>query len=166
MEKQDFKIILALGANTGNKFASIQHAIELLEEKIKITKQASVYETKPWGYEDQDFFLNTALVGITKLNPAELLQFIKEVELKVGRQKRFVNGPREIDIDILFYDDLILKTPELTIPHERLHERDFVLVPVIDIEPNLIHPELNKSMTDLLNKISKENLYVIRKYVN
>ncbi|MES3004837.1 MAG: 2-amino-4-hydroxy-6-hydroxymethyldihydropteridine diphosphokinase [Patescibacteria group bacterium] len=158
---QNHTIFIALGSNTGDKLASIQLALRFLSEKVLITKNACVYRTKPWGYTDQDFFLNTALVGTTELSPEELLHFIKEVEVRVGRQKRFTNGPREIDIDILFYEDLILEGPDLQIPHPRLHERDFVLKPLLDIKPNFVHPKLQVSLLALYKKIKPEDIHVL-----
>src|SRR5258706_7388759 len=134
------KIFLALGSNVGDKAKNIETAIALLAEKIKDIHVASLYTTKPVGYVDQDNFVNTALSGDTDLTPEELLKFVKDIEQQVGRIYRFRWGPREIDIDILFYDDVVIKQERLEIPHPRLHERDFVLVPLSDIAPDLIHP--------------------------
>jgi len=155
-------IFLALGANVGNKKENIELAVELLQQKITITKRAPIYETKPWGYTQQGNFLNSAMKGTTNLNPEELLQFAKEVEQKIGRVKRFQNGPREIDIDILFYDAAVIHETDLQIPHPRLTERDFVLQPLDDIDPNFIHPILRKTVRELLTTLSGER-YIIEK---
>lgn len=158
-------IYLALGTNVGDKKVNIEKAIMLLKEKIHIYKKAPIYETKPWGYKTQDNFFNTALQAATNLPPQDLLLFIKIVEKKIGRIKRFKNGPREIDIDILFYDQLIYARKDLQIPHPRIAERDFVLQPLSDINPNLIHPVLQKSIQQLLGELSKLTLqsHVINK---
>lgn len=151
------KVFLGLGANVGNKKKNIIDAISLLKEKIKNIQVAPIYETKPWGYKNQDNFLNTALKGNTSLSPSELFKFVKETETRIGRIKRFKWGPREIDIDILFYDKLIYKDEKLEIPHPRLHERDFVLKPLMNLEPNFIHPIMKKTMSELYLKLPKED---------
>ncbi len=150
-------IYVALGANIGNKKETIEKAITLLKEKVHVQKSAPIYETKPWGYIAQDNFLNTALKGTTKLSPQDLLVFIKNIEKKLGRIKRFKNGPREIDIDILFYDDIIHKNKDLQIPHPRIAERNFVLQPLQDINPELIHPMLQKSIRQLLQALPESS---------
>jgi 2-amino-4-hydroxy-6-hydroxymethyldihydropteridine diphosphokinase len=156
-------VFLALGTNTGDTYASIKKALELLQGRIDIIKVASTYESKPWGFEKQDNFLNTALKGTTILDPEELLAFIQEVEKRIGRKKRFQNGPREIDIDILFFENIVMNTTHLQIPHPKLHKRDFVLLPLIDIEPSYIHPQLNTSLQALYNRIPPNERFVIRK---
>ncbi|HEX8965684.1 MAG TPA: 2-amino-4-hydroxy-6-hydroxymethyldihydropteridine diphosphokinase [Patescibacteria group bacterium] len=156
-------VYLALGANTGNKKENMAKAIALLGEKVRVVKKAPLYETKPWGYTEQENFLNSAILIETELSPKELLAFIKQVEEKVGRQKRFTNGPREIDIDILFYDDLIINTPSLTIPHALLHVRDFVLQPLCDIAPDFVHPILHKTIRQLLQEVPETEKVVIKK---
>ena len=147
------KIFLGFGTNVGNKKRNINLAIELLQEKIKDIKIAPLYKSKPVGYTNQANFLNTAIKGTTDLSPLELLNFIKEIEKKVGRIKRFKWGPREIDIDILFYENLIFNNNLLQIPHLRLHKRDFVLKPLLDLEPKFIHPILNKSIAEIYNTL-------------
>ena len=147
------KIFLGFGTNVGNKKRNINLAIELLQEKIKDIKIAPIYKSKPVGYTNQANFLNTAIKGTTDLSPLELLNFIKEIEKKVGRIKRFKWGPREIDIDILFYENLIFNNNLLQIPHLRLHKRDFVLKPLFDLEPKFIHPILNKSIAEIYNTL-------------
>ena len=149
------KVFLALGANVGNRERNINLSIKLLKEKIKNVRLAPIYESKAVGYKDQANFLNTALLGFTALSPLELLDFIKKVEKKVGRIKRFKWGPREIDIDILFYENLIYKEDKLQIPHPRLHERDFVLQPLLDLEPQFEHPVFKKTVKKLLEESSQ-----------
>ena len=146
-------VFLGLGANVGDRKDNILKAIELLKRHVSITKVAPIYETKAFGYTEQANFYNTALVGTTALDPEKLLHFVKTVEKNSGRIKRFRWGPREIDIDILFYGDLILKTPTLEIPHPGIPERFFVLKPLSDIAPDLMHPVLKQTVTKLLSRL-------------
>ena len=155
-------IFLALGSNIGNRKQYIEEAILLLREKINDVMIAPFYETKPRYFEDQNNFLNTVLSGFTDLEPQELLQFTKTVQKKVGRVERFRNGPREIDIDILFYDNVVYKDEELEIPHPRLQERDFVLQPFSDINPDFSHPVLKKTIRELLDTLPEEQKSVIK----
>jgi para-aminobenzoate synthetase len=142
-------VFLALGSNVGDKNINIQQAIELLKEHINQISVAKLYETKPMYYEKQDNFLNTVLQGQTNLTPQELLLFVKKLEKQIGRVKRFQNGPREVDIDILFYDDLVFNNKDLQIPHPRMQERDFVLKPFMDISPDFVHPILKKTVKQI-----------------
>ena len=155
-------IFLALGSNIDNRKQHIETAIVLLREKVQDITVAPLYETKPRYFEDQQNFLNTVLRGFTDLEPRELLQFTKAVQKKVGRVERFRNGPREIDIDILFYDNVVYKDEELEIPHPRLQERDFVLQPFSDINPDFSHPVLKKTIRELLASLPEEQRSVIK----
>ncbi len=143
-------VYLALGANLGDRAANLQAAIAALPTWMHLLACSPVYETEPWGYTDQPAFLNQAVAGQTALSPEDLLIGLKDLEAILGRKPTFHYGPRVIDIDILLYDDLILDTPTLILPHPRLHERAFVLAPLADIAPDLVHPRLGKSMRDLL----------------
>ena len=156
-------IILALGSNVGDMEKNIRSARFFLEEKITEIRQASLYETKPWGYANQKNFLNTVLCGITDLHPQELLSFTKSIEQKVGRIKRFQNGPREIDIDIIFYDDRHFSSDTLVIPHPRMSLRDFVLVPMIELNAEFIHPKYNKTVKQLYQELDPLEHVVIKK---
>jgi 2-amino-4-hydroxy-6-hydroxymethyldihydropteridine diphosphokinase len=144
-------IYLALGTNLGDRFANLRAAIAALAPQVRVETESRIYETPPWGFIDQPAFLNMALRAETDLPPADLLAFLKQLESALGREPTFRNGPRLIDIDILFYDDMVLDTPPLVIPHPRLHERDFVLVPLADIAPDFIHPVLQQSIRTLLD---------------
>lgn len=128
-------------------------AIEILSDKIEILKISKVYETKPVGVENQPDFLNMAVMGQTELDHISLFEFVKNVEKQVGRVYRYRWGPREIDIDILFFNDLIYKSQDLEIPHPRLHERDFVLKPLMDLDPDFIHPVFKKSIRELYEEL-------------
>lgn len=142
-------IYLALGSNIGNTTAHLTHAIEALTEKLTSIKAAPFYRSKPMYYEAQDDFLNTVIKGETDLTPQALLTYVKQLEKTLGRQQRFRNGPREIDIDILFYDNLIMETELLTIPHPRIQERIFVLEPFMNLAPEFVHPLLKKRIDEL-----------------
>jgi len=155
-------IYLALGANIGDKNKAVKHAIKLLSKEIMIEQEAPIYETKPWGYSNQGNFLNTVIKGKTILSPEELLLFVKKIEKTVGRIQRFTNGPREMDIDILLYDSLIFRSSRLTIPHNAMHVRDFVLQPLADIAPRVIHPVIKKTIAELLQEIPQNERVIIK----
>ena len=146
-------IILSLGTNLGDREANLRNAIPALAPTVRVTRESRVYETAPWGFEDQPSFLNMGVEGETDLPPLELLKFLKTLETELGRTPTFRYGPRLIDLDILFYDDLILQTPELTIPHPKLHERAFVLMPLVDLAPDFVHPVLQWTIADLLSSL-------------
>ncbi len=143
-------IYLALGTNLGDRLANLRAALAALPLAVQVLYRSEVYETPPWGIPDQPAFLNMAVKGETRLAPLDLLHHLKQLEKKLGRLPSVRYGPRLIDIDILFYDDLIIDTPELTIPHPRLHERAFVLIPLADVAAELVHPVLHASIRDLL----------------
>jgi 2-amino-4-hydroxy-6-hydroxymethyldihydropteridine diphosphokinase len=146
----DHTLYLALGSNMGNRHDNLKQAISSLPPQMDVKKKSRVYETPPWGYEDQPKFLNQVLMAKTYLEPEPLLRHIKRLEVALGRKASFRNGPRLIDIDILFYDDLVLETPDLILPHPRLHERGFVLLPLMDIAPDLVHPVKKKSIREMM----------------
>ncbi len=151
-------IYLALGTNLGKRTANLRRAIQALPPVITVLAESPVYETPPWGVTNQPDFLNMVLKGETRLAPLELLQVLKQIESELGRVPTIRYGPRLIDIDILFYDDCILDTPELTIPHPRLHERAFVLVPLNDLAPALVHPVLGKPVSALLAEVDTKGI--------
>jgi 2-amino-4-hydroxy-6-hydroxymethyldihydropteridine diphosphokinase len=143
-------VYLALGSNVGNRLANLKAAIAALPPQMEVRAKSRVYETPPWGYANQEKFLNQALKVTTYLEPEPLLKHLKRLEAALGREATFQNGPRVIDMDILFYDDLVLESPAVTIPHPRLHERGFVLMPLMDIAPDLVHPVKNQSVRQML----------------
>lgn len=149
----DKVIFLGLGSNLGERNENIQKAIEHLKYKVTIEKISSIIETEPYGVVNQPKFLNCVLKGRTLLSPFELLEFVLEIENKMGRKRLFKWGPRNIDIDILFYDDCVIDTEKLKIPHPELHKRLFVLEPLYEIEKDFIHPVLKKSVYDLYTQL-------------
>ena len=151
-------IYLALGTNLGDRMDNLRLAVAALSPTLRVTGLSQVYETPPWGYADQPAFLNMTLAAETDLEPLALIAFLKKLESDLGREKTFRNGPRLIDIDILFYYDLIFEQADLTIPHPRLHERAFVLVPLNDIAPNLMHPVLKRTVRDLLKDVDTKGV--------
>lgn len=145
---------IGFGSNIGDREANINRAIGILKQKIKIIKISSLNETKPMYMENQGWFLNGAAKVDTELKPKELLDLLKNTEKNLGRKETGRNGPRIIDLDILFYGDQILNEGDLHIPHPKIQERAFVLVPLAEIEPNFVHPVYKKSVGKLLSELS------------
>jgi len=143
-------VYLALGSNLGNRAANLKEAIASLSPQMDVKAKSKVYETPPWGHTEQEKFLNQVLKVKTYLEPEPLLKHLKRLEVALGRVVSFRNGPRLIDIDILFYDDLVFESPVVAIPHPRVHERGFVLLPMMDIAPDFVHPLKQKSVRDLI----------------
>lgn len=146
-------VYLSLGSNIGDRQEFLKRAHAKLGGKITDIVSSSVYETEPWGNKDQESFLNICLRGRTSLSPEGLLDFIKSVEKNLGRSHNQKWGPREIDIDILFYGNEAIKSAGLEIPHPHIAERAFVLVPLAEIDPGFVHPGLKKSVGELTNLI-------------
>jgi 2-amino-4-hydroxy-6-hydroxymethyldihydropteridine diphosphokinase len=146
----DHIVYIALGSNLGNRLANLNSAIDNFSPQMKVLKKSNVYETPPWGFTDQPAFLNQVVKAETYMQPEPLLHHLKRLEVALGRVPGFQNGPRSIDLDILFFDDMILDSPALKVPHPRMHERAFVLVPLAELAPDLIHPTLKQTVSDLL----------------
>ncbi|MFC2052793.1 2-amino-4-hydroxy-6-hydroxymethyldihydropteridine diphosphokinase [Chloroflexota bacterium] len=143
-------VYIALGSNLGDRSANLDSALASLPPAVNIISCSPVYETPPWGYIHQSSFLNQVVKCETHLPPEELLDFLKAIEYRLGRKPTFLFGPRTIDLDILFFDDLVLETSSLIIPHPLLEERDFVLVPLADLDSDMKHPVSRKSIRELL----------------
>jgi GTP cyclohydrolase-4 len=145
---------LCLGSNLGEREANLGRALTLLSPKVTLNAISSIYETEPVGYREQPLFLNLVCQITTDLPPEELLHLAKEIETEMDRvPSEQINSPRPIDIDILFYDNKIMENQNLTIPHPRLQDRAFVLIPLKEIAPEFIHPKLGKSIVQLANDV-------------
>lgn len=146
---------LALGTNIGNKRRNMITAAALLAERVgDVLALSGFYETEPWGFQSENTFLNAALQLETSLSPLELLKATQQIEVEIGRTQKS-NGTyhdRIIDIDILLYDDLILQTPELTLPHPLMQDRRFVMEPLLEIAPNVVHPVFKKTVVSLMRE--------------
>jgi len=143
-------IYIALGTNIGNREANLQTAKSLLSRKARIIQESPVYVTPPWGYADQPDFLNQVIEVSSRLEPLPLLRYLKRIEKQMGREKLILNGPRLIDLDILFYGSRVLDEDELQVPHPRMEGRAFVLAPLNEIAPDLVHPVVGITVTEML----------------
>lgn len=149
---------IGIGSNVGNKVHQCEQAIAeiLVVDNHRLLAKSSLFKTKPVGYTDQDWFVNGVIKIETALEPLRLLRELKLIETRLGRKQTFRYGPRVIDLDILMFDDRKIRTEELQIPHPLLHERQFVLIPLAEIDRNLIHPVLKKSVGELLDEIKED----------
>ena len=154
-------VYIALGTTLGDRTANLRAAIASMPPDVHVITESHVYETPPWGYENQPAFLNMVIKAETSLEPESLLTYLKQLEVQLGREQNFRWGPRLIDLDILFYDDVILESPPLVIPHPRLHERGFVLVPLLEIAPDIVHPVFHSQVKDFLSESSQQGITCI-----
>ncbi len=147
------KAYLLIGGNLGDRLANLQHATACIEQRCgKVLLTSAIYETEAWGFKDQPSFYNQALIIATRLSATALMTELLAIEVQLGRIRSTPLGPRTIDLDIIYFNNEIIQTDSLLIPHPRLRERNFVLMPLVEIAPDYIHPVLNKSNTLLLKE--------------
>ena len=149
---------IGIGSNIGDKVNQCEKAIsEILKvDRHKLLAKSSLFKTKPIGYTSQDWFVNGVIKIETDLEPLDLLRILKGIESRLGRTKTFHWGPRSIDLDILLFDESEIRMKELQIPHPLMHERQFVLIPLVEIDRYLVHPVLKKTIKELLEKIKQD----------
>ena len=157
------KIFIALGGNIGKVLDTFDKAISSLRSYMKVLKVSSYYRTKPAGFIDQDNFYNGAILVSYPYSPIELLNILQKTEKKFGKEFICKNGPRSLDLDIVFWGDKVFSYPQLTIPHPRVLVRDFVLVPCAEIVPQYISPGETKTLEGLVTEIEKQNCYILEK---
>jgi 2-amino-4-hydroxy-6-hydroxymethyldihydropteridine diphosphokinase len=151
-------VFISLGSNMGDRQTAILKARNLLAVDVPPIFSSRIFETPPWGYEDQPPFLNQVIKATAHLSPLKLLDKLKEIEKEVGREPNFKYGPRLIDLDILFYDEMIFKNKVLTIPHPEITNRAFVLLPLMDVAPNFVHPGNQTKISDLIKLVDTSGI--------
>lgn len=154
------KIFIALGSNLGDREANVREAVRLAGEGggLTVVKISPLYESEPWGQEDQPRFVNAVMEARSELPPVELLKYLKGIEAEMGREKAEKWGPRIIDLDIIFYGARVVKDEHVEVPHPRAHERAFVMVPLSDIAPWFIDPLSGAPVSELAERLGKEGL--------
>ena len=160
MERSELTYI-ALGSNLGDRLENLTHARELVRSFVHITGESGVYETPPWGVVEQPLFFNQVIKGITQLPPLWLLNHLKSVERQMGRVKSVRFGPRIIDLDILLYGERTISYKRLQVPHPRMLDRAFVLVPLAELSPDLVIPGGKKPVQELLAGIDQDGIIKI-----
>ncbi len=150
------KVYIGLCSNIGNTAANIAKALELLKERCNILQESSLYDTAPWGVTNQEWFLNSEVLVETTLSPQDLLVLCKAIEKKMQRKKTVRNGPRIIDLDIHFYEDVVMESEKLTIPHPRFHLRLANLIPLDEMCPEKLHVRFGKTTHELTEDMKKK----------
>lgn len=159
---QNQVVFLSLGSNLGDRQKNLIAVENLLPPQVIVKERSPIYETEPWGYQEQPRFLNQVLSVTTSLSPWDLLTYLNDIEKSIGRKPSFRYGPREVDIDILLYGDQEIVQENLIIPHERLTERVFVLAPLADLAPELILPGSKNTIAGILDTIDTSDVYLFQ----
>lgn len=159
---QNQVVFLSLGSNLGDRQKNLIAVENLLPPQVIVKERSPIYETEPWGYQEQPRFLNQVLSVTTSLSPWDLLTYLNDIEKSIGRKPSFRYGPREVDIDILLYGDQEIVQENLIIPHERLTERVFVLAPLADLAPELILPGSKSTIAGILDTIDTSDVYLFQ----
>jgi 2-amino-4-hydroxy-6-hydroxymethyldihydropteridine diphosphokinase len=157
-------VYISVGSNIGDRLQNCRQGITALtrSSKSRVVAQSRIYVTEPVDYEDQDWFINMMIKLETALEPLELLDQIKTIQRAAGRKRDIIKyGPRILDLDIIFFDDLVIDSERLVVPHPRMHQRRFVLRPICDIDPDIMHPLLKKTMQSLLDHLGEDEQRVI-----
>ncbi len=150
---------IALGSNLGDRLGIMRQAVMLLEEHcLRIKAKSDVFETPPWGATNQPRFLNACILVETKEAPRKLLELLLNTENELGRTRRYAWGPREIDLDLIFYDDQVFEEEDLILPHPHMHRRAFVLLPLVQVAPCWYHPVLGKSVRELAGSVHGDSI--------
>jgi 2-amino-4-hydroxy-6-hydroxymethyldihydropteridine diphosphokinase len=158
------RIFLSLGSNLGDRRNNLERAVILLEEQAgHIEARSAIYETEPWGFSSDKSFYNQAVELNSSQDPIHLLKILHDIERICGRRQKAVRyAPRTVDLDILFFNNCIIKTPDLVLPHPTLHLRRFVLIPLAEIAPHVIHPVLNRSIEQLRKSCTDQSAVVLQ----
>jgi 2-amino-4-hydroxy-6-hydroxymethyldihydropteridine diphosphokinase len=150
-------VYIGIGSNLGDRQNNCLKAIALLQAGgVKVLKRSSLHETEPWGIKEQPRFVNMAVEAETDMTPREFLSFLQKIEDRMGRTRTVKWGPRTIDLDILFYGDMIIREPDLEIPHPLMHTRDFVLKPLCEIAAQKVHPLFHNTVAELRAKLDRQ----------
>ncbi len=159
------KIAIALGGNQGDRLGFLQRAVRcILSDVVTDAKSSPIYETTPWGIKDQNDFLNAVIVGLTDWGAPAILNYLKDLERELGRTHCVINGPREIDLDLIAYGASVIDLPGILVPHPRCHERIFVLQPLCDVWPDWHHPQKKRTALQLLSGLTRSDKNEIRSF--